>query len=280
MAFPAQLEGECERIGDRPVTSGSTFDIWKGLFLGQSEVAMKLLRNVRVGSIGERDEKRFHRQVDIWRTLSDAHVLKLHGWCVIGEDLYLVSPWMINGDICSYLRRRSYKPEDYISLLRDILLGLKYLHSQKILHGSLQPSNILIDDDGSAVLSDFALAKEITPEAVDSRSTTSTKQLRYQAPEVDQKTPRSVAGDIYSWAMAALEIVSGVTPFQDCTSAITLLKARGKLPLRTQFACRTFRQYPALWDVLESCWGRAEDRPGVDELLQVLQGLESCETSD
>jgi len=271
MAFPAQLEAaQCKRVGERPYKLGSTFDVWEGLFLGSSKVAMKLLRDVRVGSIREHHERRFHLQVGIWRNLEDDHILKLHGWCIIGDDLYLVSPWMTNGDICSYLRRRAFQPEEYIALLKDILLGLRYLHSHKFLHGSLQPSNILINKDGRAVLSDFTLANEITTEPQDDRSTTSANRLRYQDPE----NSGTVASDIYSWAMSALEILSGIPPFKDCKGTIALIRARKTLPLRTQFNCRTFERYPTLWDILVSCWGSVENRPRVSQLLQSLEDME------
>lgn len=87
--------------------------------------------------------------------------------------------------------------------------GLQYLHSQNILHGALQPSNVLIGAEGEAVLSDFALAKHLASDSLNSRSNTFTGTLRYQAPEISDNKPMSAASDVYSWAMTALEVISG-----------------------------------------------------------------------
>lgn len=82
------------------------------------------------------------------------------------------------------------------------------------MHGSLKPSNILINNKGEAVLSDFSLAK---PAAVGAKNTQLNPQInvfRYQSPEVISDEPISKASDVYSWAMTALEIITGGPSFE------------------------------------------------------------------
>lgn len=90
--------------------------------------------------------------------------------------------------------------------MADILRGLKYLHDEGMVHGALRPSNVLINKDHEAILSDCALVKKVW---LDSTGTTSVVDTRYQAPEVDDQAAMSPPGDVWSWAMTSVEVVSG-----------------------------------------------------------------------
>lgn len=75
----------------------------------------------------------------------------------------------------------------------------------------MQPSNVLIEEHGRAVVSDFSLAKPLGSNATNTHSGTPTNQLRYQAPEINEGQPMTAAADVYSWAMTSLQVVSGST---------------------------------------------------------------------
>ena len=139
---------------------------------------------------------------------------------------------MKNGNISMYLEKKkpdteelirlvgyildafwlSFKTKDgYPAKITEVAKGLQYLHRQRNFHGSLQPSNILVDDNGIPVLSDFALSKPISPNAMHTQSNRHATDFRYHAPETDVDDHMSTANDVYSWGMSALEIVSGST---------------------------------------------------------------------
>ncbi len=67
-----------------------------------------------------------------------------------------------------------------------------------------------------------------------------------------------------------------VRPFEGIRTQVALVKAKldqKNLPKLANYQCRTFGHYPALWDILQSCWVDADERPTVDELLEILEGL-------
>ncbi|KAG8974670.1 hypothetical protein FRC05_007004 [Tulasnella sp. 425] len=98
-------------------------------------------------------------------------------------------------------------------VVRDVALGLRYVHSKDVVHAALSPGNVLIRPDGTAAIGDFSGAK-IVPANNTSLVRTDTSEevvfMRYQAPE-EHRAPRPMSkqGDIYAWSMVSLEIISG-----------------------------------------------------------------------
>ncbi|KZT32461.1 kinase-like protein, partial [Sistotremastrum suecicum HHB10207 ss-3] len=69
----------------------------------------------------------------------------------------IVSPWMKNGRVTEYIQENPHV--EVIQLAIHICQGAQFLHDQGVIHGDLNPDNILISDEGSALLADFGLAR-------------------------------------------------------------------------------------------------------------------------
>ncbi|KAG9033662.1 hypothetical protein FRB95_014550 [Tulasnella sp. JGI-2019a] len=204
-----ELPGKLE-IPNRVIHQGPFYDIYRGRWTPPDpnpphEVAIKRLINF--ASPEERDEtevkltKRLLREVRVLRVLHHPNVLPFLGF-QRSPEICLVSPWYANGNVAHYLEKNP-ETADRLLLAFQIASGLTYLHLQSIVHGNLKPSNILINPEGEAVVSDFS--QSWIAEAQDSALTTSnglTGDPRYMAPEVD--TEPSSAGDMYSFAMVTL----------------------------------------------------------------------------
>ena len=87
-------------------------------------------------------------------------------------------------------------------------VALKYVHESGIIHGAVRPSNILIDNEQHPVLSDFSSAKIVGDGSELEQPILQELSCRYDAPET-RDGDFSAASDIYSWAMSAVEIISG-----------------------------------------------------------------------
>ena len=76
--------------------------------------------------------------MNIWRTLQNPFVLSLHGWCTIDDEVYLVSPWMENGNIMAFLENNP--THDRLKAITDIAHAMKYLHEQDppIVHADIR----------------------------------------------------------------------------------------------------------------------------------------------
>ncbi|KAG8974659.1 hypothetical protein FRC05_006993 [Tulasnella sp. 425] len=188
---PPELAGECVWLGSQPEYSGTRNDIWKGRWLDKQDVALIFYKEYKMGAKDENGIRRFEGQI------------KFEG------ETYLVSPWLQNRDVLKYLEGDAGRHRKCLSSVTEIALGLRYIHSQDIIHGSLKPSNVLVQDDGHAVLSDFSLAEPATPDAKNTQTSLQVNVSRYHAPEVILDKPISKAADVYSWAMTALEVITG-----------------------------------------------------------------------
>ncbi|KAG8916196.1 hypothetical protein FRC01_003305 [Tulasnella sp. 417] len=152
----------------------------------------------------------------------------------------------------------------------DIIRGLHYLHGQNVIHGSLKPSNILIQDDGRAVLSGFSLARPGTQDPKNTQTDLQADIYRYRAPEVILDDSRSKASDVYSWAMTALEIITGDPPFHNHESLGQPFEQairENQIPNRSDYKSPVLDKHPDIWALFVRCWSRKPaDRPTTEEI--------------
>ncbi|KAG9044329.1 hypothetical protein FS837_008335 [Tulasnella sp. UAMH 9824] len=277
----AELVGECVRLGSQPEYSGPRNDIWKGRWLDKEDVALIFNKEHKAGMRDHDSIRRFERQIKIWRTLENPFVLRLYGWCKFDGETYLVSPWLRNGGVLRYLDGDGNRDQQCIRIIGDIARGLNYLHNQDIFHGSLKPSNVLINDAGRAVLSDFSLAKIATADARNSQEFTQVNIFRYQSPEVISDEPISKASDVYSWAMTALEIITGNPPFHTLRSPgqlITYVVMKNQIPARGDYKSPVLENHPEIWELFVKCWSRdPKDRPTATEIVKAIDQISSKE---
>ncbi|KAJ6854276.1 putative LRR receptor-like serine/threonine-protein kinase [Iris pallida] len=101
----------------------------------------------------------------------------------------------------------------WINIMLDVSLGLDYLHHQHphvIVHCDLKPSNILLDENMVAKISDFGIAKLML---IDNKSTTNNiDTVGYMAPEYGSTGGVTIRGDVYSFGILVLELVTGKKP--------------------------------------------------------------------
>jgi len=190
----------------------------------------------------------------------------------------LVSPYYHNGNALDYMQR--CPSVDRLKMIVDIATGLVYLHSQGVIHGDLKAVNILIDDDGSAVITDFGLSRILSERGFTTEDIGGS--VRWMAPELlippkcadgSEELAVTFASDVWAFAMTVIEVYTGRVPFchlrQDAW-VITDILMNGGRP--TSASCPEVPQY--VWNLLERCWAPfPEERPSAAEVLTVLEYL-------
>ena len=161
--------------------------------------------------------KRVRNEVALHKKLKHPNILSLYHYFEDDERVYLVMELCAHGEIYSLLRRRR-ESESALSeneariILRDVVAGLKFLHSHGIIHRDLKLSNILLSEGGQAKIADFGLAVR-TESADDARERTICGTPNYLAPEILNKKNYGRGADIWSLGCLLFSFLTGKPPF-------------------------------------------------------------------
>ncbi|EJT98842.1 kinase-like protein, partial [Dacryopinax primogenitus] len=162
-------------------------------------------------------------EIRIWSQLRHDNLLPLLGistkWGV--EELCMVSPWQRNGTAISYLEQNWQDNDEghdlVLNLILGIAYGLEYLHNQTppVVHGDIKGNNVLVSDDGNALLADFGLSTVVEDIDPGITSMLYAGSLPWMSPErmdpsrfaLDIRTARTPASDMWSFGMTIYEVL-------------------------------------------------------------------------
>lgn len=163
---------------------------------------------------GFQGHKEWLAEVNFLGQLQHPNLVKLLGYCLEGEDRLLVYEFMARGSLENHLFRRTVPPlswETRIKVAVGAARGLAVLHNSQpeIIYRDFKASNILLDSEFNAKLSDFGLAKEGPTGDRTHVSTQVFGTQGYAAPEYIATGHLTTRCDIYSFGVVLLEILSG-----------------------------------------------------------------------
>lgn len=148
--------------------------------------------------------------------LSHPNLVKLIGYCLEDEQRLLVYEFMTRGSLENHLFRRSthFQPLSWNLRMKVALgaaKGLAFLHSDKakVIYRDFKASNILLDSNYNAKLSDFGLAKDGPTGDKSHVSTRVMGTYGYAAPEYLATGHLTAKSDVYSFGVVLLEMLSG-----------------------------------------------------------------------
>ncbi|KAG9048356.1 hypothetical protein FS837_000159 [Tulasnella sp. UAMH 9824] len=117
----------------------------------------------------------------------------------------LVFPQFRSGSILEYLKANPCV--NLLDLLAQVAEGLTFLHSESIVHGLLKPCNVIISDEGIAMLMDFAMAPDLrAAERHITRALSDQELVGYMSPELFEGDVFTTASDVYSYGSLTLHV--------------------------------------------------------------------------
>ncbi|XP_038883360.1 receptor-like cytoplasmic kinase 176 [Benincasa hispida] len=170
----------------------------------------------RLNRDGVQGHKEWLAEINYLGQLSHPNLVKLIGYCFEDDHRLLVYEFMQKGSAENHLFRRSshFRPLSWnvrIKIALDAARGLAFLHNSdaKVIYRDFKTSNILLDANYDAKLSDFGLARD---GPIGDQSHVSTKIMGthgYAAPEYLATGHLTAKSDVYSFGVVFLELLSG-----------------------------------------------------------------------
>ncbi|GJV05274.1 leucine-rich repeat protein [Tanacetum coccineum] len=206
------------------VGEGGFSSVYKGILDSDDDrfVAIKVLHLQNRGA-----HKSFLAECEAWRNIRHRNLLKIITSCSSvdfqGNDFKaLVYEFMPNGSVHDWLHSSAHTLKlnllQRINILRDVATALDYLHNRcqtTIIHGDLKPSNILLDADMVAHVGDFGLARLLGTDLNQNSSTGVKGTIGYAPPEYGIGSDMTSSGDVYSFGISLLEVMTGKKPTDD-----------------------------------------------------------------
>ncbi|KAJ9188299.1 hypothetical protein P3X46_003669 [Hevea brasiliensis] len=207
----AATNGLC---GENVIGEGGYGIVYRGVLSDGTKVAVKNLLNNRGQA-----EKEFKVEVETIGRVRHKNLVRLLGYCVEGAYRMLVYEYVDNGNLDQWLHGDvgEVSPLTWdirMNIILGTAKGLAYLHEglePKVVHRDIKSSNILLDRQWNAKVSDFGLAKLLCSE----RSYVTTRVMGtfgYVAPEYACTGMLNEKSDVYSFGILIMELISGRSP--------------------------------------------------------------------
>ncbi|XP_022748291.1 wall-associated receptor kinase-like 20 [Durio zibethinus] len=193
---------------DRFLGSGGFGEVYKGKLQDGAVVAVK---SAKVGNI--KSTQQVLNEVGILSQVNHKNLVRLLGCCVEAEQPLMIYEYISNGTLHDHLHGKYSTFLDWKTRLKIALQtaeALAYLHSAAytpIYHRDVKSTNILLDDDFNAKVSDFGLSRLAIP-GLSHVSTCAQGTLGYMDPEYYRNYQLTDKSDVYSYGVVVLELLT------------------------------------------------------------------------
>ncbi|MBP5077273.1 protein kinase [Pseudomonas chlororaphis] len=166
--------------------------------------------------------ERFLREGKTLARLSHPHTVTIYDIGNVGHFYYMAMEYLPNGTLKERIAE-GLSPQQGLVYLRQIALALGYAHAQGLVHRDVKPANILFRANGSAVLSDFGIAKSLEDHTQFTQAGFAVGTPSYMSPEQARGQQIDGRTDLYALGVVLYEILTGKLPYTGNDSLSTAL---------------------------------------------------------
>ncbi|CAL4948202.1 unnamed protein product [Urochloa decumbens] len=209
----SELEGACEDFSNI-VASYPQYTVYKGTLSSGVEIAVVSTMITSSKDWSKYSEGRLRKKIDSLSRINHKNFINLLGYCE-EEDPFMrmmVMEYAPNGTLYEHLHVEGFDPIDWNGRMR-IIMGVAYctqhMHelNPPVTHPEIKSSAILLSEDGAAKMADMSVWHEV--------------YSRGNMPKDDdfvdhhEPVPADIAGNVYSFGLLMLEIISGKPPYSE-----------------------------------------------------------------
>lgn len=177
----------------------------------EREVALKVMAPALSADAGFRE--RFLREAKIVARISHPNIVAVYDVNEVDGVHYIAMEYHEGGDLKARLRE-GVGLREALTITKDVARALAYAHSKGYVHRDIKPDNILFRVDGSAVLTDFGIAKATEGDANLTQLGMVAGTPKYMSPEQARGQALEGAADLYSLGVVLHEMLTGRLPYE------------------------------------------------------------------
>ncbi|XP_068132667.1 interleukin-1 receptor-associated kinase 4 isoform X2 [Hyperolius riggenbachi] len=218
-----ELSKVTRNFDERPISEGGNkigeggFGVVFQGYIKSEKVAIKKLTTIIDGSFQDLKDQ-FNQEIKTMAKCQHENIVKLLGFSNDGDQYCLVYTYMSNGSLLDRLAcLNNTAPLSWnrrCNITIGTARGLNYLHENNHAHRDIKSANILLDVDFTPKLSDFGLARATGQYANTMMTERIVGTTAYMAPEA-LRGEVTIKSDIFSFGVVLLEIISGLSPFDE-----------------------------------------------------------------
>jgi len=200
---------QLEIIKEIGAEEGRNSKVWLAKDIQLNEIL--ILKGVLKSTFKEHEVDHYYLESQIINDCKHPHIVPITYAGMDENYIYMTLPYFKNGSLKSLCDTKFLTVKEIISYSLDFLNGLLFLHIKTVIHLDIKPTNILIDDRGKAILTDFGLSKYLNEYGIARQNKF---YVQHVTPDMYKSHDRRILDDIYNVGLTLYRLANGENEFK------------------------------------------------------------------